>query len=215
MAKKVKKDEALALPEMGQVTTAADKDVAEARQALEFIGGLGVTNDAELQTAISMTAEVKEKHGQVGQTVAYFTDPAKKWIDLVRGAWKPALDSLLQAEKLLKGKVSTHVQEREAKRDELLVQGGKGDQQALAEADALITPKVDGLSLRESWKTQVTDPAALVAWCVAESQLQFVVPNEKVLKAHVKALGRDPQIPGLLAKRDVSVAVTVDKVKRA
>ncbi len=162
-----------------------------------------------------MTAEVKEKHREVGETVDYFVAPAKKWIDLVKGAWRPALDSLAKSERALKDKVSAHVKDRESERDKLLVEAGKGDQRALAKADSLITPKVDGMSLRESWKVGVTDPVKVISWCVAENRLEFVLPNEKALRAHVKALGRDPQIPGLAAERDVSVAITVDKVRRA
>jgi hypothetical protein len=211
------------LPEAALVNETAQHEGQEASKALEFIEkSFEIKTDIELQTAVSMIAEAKDKHSEVDEKRRGFLEGANNWIKMVNGAMRPALGSLVNVEKALKAKVAEHVKDRESRRDELLATAGEasreGDEEmaktALVKADEATTPKVDGLSLRESWQVGVTDPVALISWCVAEGQLQFVVPNEKALKAHVKAVGRDPQIPGLLAQRDVGVAVTVDKVRR-
>lgn len=90
-----------------------------------------------------------------------------------------------------------------------------------AEADALIsapvdvpvvavapmTPKVSGISYRETWSAEVTDLAALVAYVARHSQFAGLLsPNMPALNGQARSLKGQLQIPGVKAicTRDVA-----------
>lgn len=76
-----------------------------------------------------------------------------------------------------------------------------------AVAVAPTTPKVSGISYRETWSAQVTDVAALAKYVAANPQFaSFLTPNMPALNAQARSLKGQMQIPGVeaICTRDVA-----------
>lgn len=74
-------------------------------------------------------------------------------------------------------------------------------------AVAPTTPKVAGISYRETWGAEVVDMGALVAWVAKNPQFSaLLTPNMPALNAQARSLKGQMQIPGVKAvcTRDVA-----------
>lgn len=193
---------------------AATEENNDADQALTAIKEMVVESNDDLGTALVICAEVKESYGRADERRQRFITKAKEIIDEANDLFQPAMKSLGEAEEVIKKKITDLVGRRTTEQDRLLVQAGGvgigGDAAAaqilMEEADALTVPKIAGLSVRESWDGEVTDPTKIPT--------EYLMPDIKALKARSKSLGTDPGIPGWKAKKTRSAVVTVSKVKR-
>ena len=195
----------------------------EAGMLLEHIEKMEITNTPELKFAVSAVAEMKEKHAVVDEQRRRFTDAAQAIIDEANALFKPALKSLSQCEKLLKGKMVEFDIYRIGNRDTLIESAGtlaaQGDkktaEECLAAADGYLPPKIPGMSMSRTVKIEVNDAVAAVAWCIENDRTEFLQLNEKAVKAFAKATdGRGIEIPGITIKPTASVSITVSKVER-
>ena len=212
--------------DMAAASEEATAGVKEATQYLEHIEKMEIVNDAELKFAVGVTAEIKEKHGEVDDQRRKFTDAAQAIIDEANAFFKPALKSLKQCETVLKEKVLEFDQRQAKRRDELL--GAAGEVSAgpdanpekakafLEEADTCIVPKIPGLSLRRAVKIDVTDASEAIQWCIDNDRTELLQLNEKAIKVLAKAAnGHGLEIPGVKATPSATVAITVSEVERA
>jgi hypothetical protein len=121
----------------------------------------------------------------------------------------------------LKEKVEGYVTSSLATRDVLLQQvqhapDGAVRTQLVRKAEELVPAKIEGLSIRETWTGEVTDPEALLDWILQDRERckELLQIDEKALVARTKQAGCDPGIPGWTAHVNRVVAVTPSKVRR-
>ena len=198
------------------------KDVAplakDAEKVTALIAATVVEDDAAMEAAVAMAAEIKDRHREVDEKRKSWTDPLRMVIDDINTTFRPALEALKEAEAAIKAKVSGYVSTSMARRDHILATvhaAPPEKREALVErADALVPKKVSGLSVRGGWTGEVLDRGAVVKWAVDNGRLELLSVDEKALKAITKSAGRDPGIPGWRAFADRSVAVTTSRVKR-
>ena len=63
--------------------------------------------------------------------------------------------------------------------------------------------KVAGISARQTWHAEVTDKAALVAWCLLNSQLYLLEPNMVALNSLARNQKEELSIAGVKAVKDL------------
>lgn len=215
--------EAVASINMGAAQEAGNAQTEEANQYLEHIRKMDLTTVPEIQFAVGVVAEIKEKHAAVDEQRHKFIDPAQRIIDEANGLFKPALKSLKECEAVIKEKLVAVDGNWRKKRDELIAKSGEagavgdaGQAEALmSEADAHLIPKVPGLSFRRSVAVDVRDPAAAVRWCIDNHRSDLLQLNEKAVKALAKASdGQGVDIPGVAITPSATVAITVKDVVR-
>ena len=213
MAKK-----ATAIPKTKDVSKDVTPLTKDAEKVTDLIKRTMVEDDAAMEVAVQMAAEIKDKYKEVDEKRKSWVDPLRMVVDDINRTFKPALEKLKEAEAAIKAKISGYVTNSLAKRDALLseVQATPAEERGalIEKANALEPRKVSGLAVKESWTGEVEDPAALVKWAVDNGRLELLSVNEKALKAITKSGGRDPQIPGWRAFADRSVAVTTSRVQR-
>lgn len=66
--------------------------------------------------------------------------------------------------------------------------------------------KVAGVSVRKTWKAEIVDRAAFMAFVHEHKRDDLVLPNEKVLDAYAKAMKQAASIPGVLFSEEQSLA---------
>jgi type IV secretory pathway VirB10-like protein len=94
----------------------------------------------------------------------------------------------------------------EAERAKLLAQADKADAKADVKeqkAENIVAPvaqsfvgKVTGVSTRQNWKCEITDPMALVKWCCDNGYLTLLEPNQTALNAWAKSQRTEKTVPG-------------------
>lgn len=209
------------LPKMAAVQQTAEEEAQDAEKSLDFIKKMSIQSQSELQFAVGAVAEVKERHEEIDGKRRQFVDPLKSVIKDIDDFFKPAINSLKEAEQLLKGKISEFVDGCSNKRNELIDRAGRASQEGdanaasalLSTADSYIVPKVEGLSIRESVEVEILDHAAAIEWCVSNNRQDLLQIDEKALKAVCKAKKR-PQIPGVRISIKSTSAITTSKVQR-
>jgi len=206
------------IPNELDVRTAAEPAAKEARDAADFCVGAKIENHPDLQAAVKWIALIKDQATALDEKRKTFSEPLREVLDRINAEFKPATEALALAELTLKNKVSTYLRSSAAQRDEVLASIDPNDgvdkkQSALVKADALVPPKIPGLSVREGWTGRVTDAGKLIQWAVEHRRFDLLSVDEKVLKAVTKAAGRDPEIPGWSPVKDLTIAITTSKVE--
>lgn len=206
------------IPNVNEAEVAAKPVNEEALTVRTAVGDLAIQSHHGMKLAVQSIAEIKEKAEEVDAKRRSFVDPLRKVIDDINGFFKPAVESLKDAEKILKDKVAAYVADQHTARDEMLAEAqnySNGDRVDLIDrATKLVPPKMKGLSIRESWTGKVTDASSLVRWAVENNRLELLKVDDKALKALTKAAGRDPEIPGWTAVLTRTTAITTSKIER-
>lgn len=207
-----------ALPKLTDAARAAkvEVDKAEEIQALT-LEGAPIISKSGMENAVVAIAEIRTNHDEVDTKRKSFVNPLKQVIKDIDEFFKPALNALKTAENDLKKKVEVFTTSSLERRDETLKKVSKATDVAvkeslLSKAEDLVPPKVKGLSIRENWTGEIVDEKKLINWAIKNSP-DLLQINEKALKALTKAAGRDPEIPGWLAKANRSAVVTPSKVE--
>lgn len=194
-----------------KIAPVAQAESEDASKVSALIAGKEIRDDDGLREAVAWTAEIKSKWAEVDEKRKGFTDPLRRVIDEINAFFRPALESLKEAEAGLKAKILEHVEGRLQGRKEALAEvAGMPDVAKRAiivqHAEALLPPKISGLSIRESWTGELVDPLATIDWCITEHQ-ELLLVHVKGLEALTKAAGRDPGIPGWRAFVKQTVAI--------
>ena len=101
---------------------------------------------------------------------------------------------------------------KEREKAEALREAGRADLAANAEARAdqkeqkaetivapivqPATPKLDGVSTRQVFKVQITDPVAFVRYAIKNDMYSWLLPNEKAFLAYSKSINKELQVDG-------------------
>lgn len=192
------------IPDMDKASADAQTDAKDAQESLALIEKFDMQSNQDLEFAVGITAEIKEKLAVVDKRRKGMTALLREVIDKIDGLFNPILGSLRLSEKVLKKKIADfHVVQRQ-RRDAFLE---VGNHIALLAADECIIDEVPGMSYRESWGDgEVVDVSKIPA--------EYLIPDIKALKATTKAKGTDPKIPGWQPKPSSVVTITVAKVVR-
>ena len=203
----------LAVAEQAEVIAAAGPTTKDAEASLDFIKRYQIETGAQFAGAVRMVAEIKTKFGEVDARRKQYTSKLADLVDQFNGEFKPGLEALKEAEKTLKDKLAGFAKTTTEQRAALLLAASEaaeaGDQ---AKADALIAeaagcevPEVKGCSIRDVWTGEIEDAEAIPR--------EYLIPDEKALKAITKARKCDPKIPGWRAYPQPSVTITVSRVR--
>lgn len=203
----------LAVAEQAEVIQAAGPQTKDAEASLDFIKRLQIVNTADFAGAVRMVAQVKNKAEEVDAKRKEYTSKLAEIVDQFNGEFKPGLEALKEAEKTLKDKLAGFAKTQGERRAALLLEASAaaeaGDQakadDLIAEAEGCEVPEVKGCSIRDVWTGEVEDPAVIPR--------EYLIPDEKALKAVTKARKCDPKIPGWRAYPQPSVTITVSRVR--
>jgi hypothetical protein len=203
----------LAIAEQAEVIQAAGPQTRDAEASLDFIKRYEIKNGASFSGAVRMVAEVKTQWLMVDAKRKQYTAKLAEIVDQFNGEFKPGLEALKEAEKALKDKLAEFAksqgEQRAQKLREASTASETGDQAKadalIAEAETFEVPTVKGCSIRDVWTGEVEDPEAIPR--------EYLIPDEKTLKALTKAKKCDPKIPGWRAYPQPSVTITVSRVQ--
>lgn len=184
-----------------------DGEHAATVAALAELDSFTVANDDDATFAADLIREVKDKHRQLDDRRKEVTGPLNQTVKTINGWFKPALDALENAERKLKSKVATFVQERERQTREALAavaaaQTAEDAKRALAEAQPpAFLPQ--GMSARMVWRWRVVDVNAVPrSFCIPDAQR-----IEAELRGAVKDGGSPPTIDGIEFFQETQMAV--------
>jgi len=208
---------AVKIPKDVELQKASQPENEMAAQVVDFVERREIASNKQLEAALKHTAEIKSHFKEVDGKRRSFIDPLHAVVDNINEFFKPALDGLDKAEKILKKKIAGFVEESATKRDEVLASVANLPEnqrpQAIEKAEELMPPKLAGLSFRETWTGEVENAAALMDWAIKNERTEFLKISDKPLKEATKSLGRDPLIPGWKAYAKRTTVVTPSKVK--
>lgn len=206
------------LPNEIEIAKIAKAEETEASESANLIKRLDIQSHAALQLALGWTAEVKEKIDELEAKRCSFVDPLRESMAAINGFFKPAIESLKDAESALKNKIAGYSTACVQKRDKLLASveaAPESERAAIIQAsEATEPPKLAGLSIRETWSGSIVDVNALIDWAVSNNRRELLNVDVGSLVAITKAKNCDPGIPGWKAEKKTSVAVTTSKVKK-
>jgi len=185
-----------------------EKEGAEARAALEFVGNLTVDSPATYEIAASMLKQIKGHASRLDATRKGWTGPLSDVVKDINATFKKALEPLGLCEKALKAKILGYRTQAEKDRALLLEHAGANPdvaETAIAEAAALEPPKVEGLQIRRTFVGSVTDAQKIPR--------EYLIPDVKALnpikKATLKAAVKEARTVAD-GKTDTSRPVFVD-----
>jgi hypothetical protein len=178
--------------------------VQEAKGLLVQLDTFHVTNQQQMDGASSFLKEVKAKWKEIEEQRKALGGPLRGKLDEIQSYFKPALDVLLQAEGILKTKISEGARRaEEAQRAALLaaqaahqqgdLQGTAIATQAAQRADVALAP---GITTRRVLRCAIDDPSKLPG--------EFWSPDIRKVQAAVDAGHR--QIPGVRIWQEEIVA---------
>lgn len=203
----------LAVADPAEVTQAAGPTAKDAAASLDFIKGHTIETGAQFAGAVRMIAEIKSQWTAVDAKRKSYTAKLAEVVDQFNAEFKPPLEALKEAEKTLKEKLAGFAKARAEQRAALLLEAAEASEAGdRAKAEALIAeaagcevPAVKGCSIRDVWTGEVVDAEAIPR--------EYLIPDEKTLKALSKARKCDPGIPGWRAYPSPTVTITVSKVR--
>lgn len=207
---KVEIPEAPPMPKMALVVKEAQALTADTQKALDYVRRMEVRTMPEAQHAVGVVREIKGEMAKADGLRRRWVDPLNAVVKDINGFFKDGTAHLDAAEEMGKDKIAACVIGLRGAADEVLRQVKEavaaGDQpkaDALMRKAAEIEPgKLEGVSFREEWDVEITDPAQIPA--------AYRVPDAKALKAAAKAAKGDPGIPGCKAVKRIVVAISAE-----
>lgn len=203
----------LSVAERAEVIEVAGPQRRDAEASLDYIRSYEIQTNEGFAGAVSMVAQIKAKWTEVEAKRKSYVGRLADLVDDFNSEFKPGLEALKEAEKTLKDKLVGWAQVQgelhRAKIQEATEAVQAGDQikadALIAEAENHEVPAVKGCSIREVWTGEVEDPDQIPR--------EYLIPDEKTLKALTKARKCDPKIPGWHAYPRPSVTITVSRVR--
>ena len=191
-------------------------DHEELATAADMVTEFQVETDEDLENAVFVLGDLKTKYRGIENKRRAIIDPLQLALNTVNNTFSPVLDLLDTVEKTVKAKITCCVNARIDLQDHLLEEMASTDKPADKLAiqrrlTPLDTPKIGGLSIKETQKTEVEDEETLLAWILANEKYEYLTVNTKALKQDSKE--GDPKIPGWKVTQKKSVAITPSKIK--
>jgi hypothetical protein len=173
-------------------------------EALGMIRAIVIEDATALASAGEVVREVARRHDAIDAKRKSWVEPLKRVAKDIDATFKPLLDALKEAEKLLKDKIGSYALAQAAARTKAIAAAGALSQSdpeaasaAIAEAVALEAPKLDGVGATIEWDGEVIDAALIPR--------EYLIPDVAALRAMTKAAARDPKIPGWRAFQRATV----------
>lgn len=164
-----------------------------ANDAVRAVQDFKIENDQDSEFAARMLAEVKEQFSAVDAERKKISGPLHQAWTATNDFFKPILTALSGAERSLKEKIAAYERKkREANMAALRV--AAEDRAAFQKLELVSTGAPKGVSIREVWKFEVTDPDAVPR--------QFCSPDAK----KIGAVAPGTEIPGVRWFKEDSVA---------
>ena len=186
--------------------SAARADATEARGLLEAARSVEIASASDYAAAAETAAELRAMREAVEARRRSWVDPLNAVVRSINAAFKPAFDTLAGAERAIRDKIVAYSEAQSAAHEAAVreiaaapTQAGREDAHArLSEA---VVPRVEGLSLVETWEGEVVDAAKLPR--------EYLVPDVRKLLEATRAAGGDPEIPGWRAIRKTGTRVAL------
>lgn len=186
-----------------EVEPEAHNETSRAQRAVEMIRSIVVNTDEEIRVVSPLLQQIKGDLKRLEAREKAITKPLNDALKSVRDLFRPAKNALEAAEQHLKHEIGRAQQAiREANHRAMLA-----TQAALAQNDvrtaALVSGSIQateapqGISYREQFVFRVVDASQLPR--------QFLMPDERRIRAHVAEHGDRVPIPGVLIEKQIGV----------
>ena len=175
----------------------------EANAVRDALADFPVTTKDQIEVASGILVEIKGKSKQLEERLEEITKPLNAALRSVRDLFRPAIQAYAEAEGVLKRKIGdAHLAIERANREAMLAaqaQMAAGNVLAAAQAATSMVerPAAEGVRTQEVWTFRVVN-ALLVP-------REFLVVDEKKVRAHVAQHGEATNIPGIVVEKDVRI----------
>mgnify|MGYP001578203381 FL=1 len=189
-----------------EALSAARADATEARGLLEAARSVEIASASDYAAAAETAAELRAMREAVEARRRSWVDPLNAVVRSINAAFKPAFDTLAGAERAMRDKIVAYSEAQSTAHEAAVreiaaapTQAGREDAHArLSEA---VVPRIEGLSLVETWDGEVVDASKLPR--------EYLVPDVRKLLEATRAAGGDPKIPGWRAVRKTGTRVAL------
>lgn len=181
-------------------------EASDAGEAAELIQSMEIVTAEDVEFAAEVLADAKGHWQRLEKMKKGATKPMNEALKQVRGWFKPAQDFYADCEVTLKAKLATYHESQETARRAALAEAGAAAQggtasevvTALKKLGDAEEPDVGGLSYRESWGFEVTDPRFIPR--------EFLMVNEEALRLHAVKHKENADVPGVRFFKKTTVA---------
>lgn len=206
------------IPNFVEVEKAAAPAIKSTLQVGELVDKLTIETDDDIRMATRWIAELKSSRSEIEGTQKSFVEPLKKVVKELNAFFKPALDGLDLMERQIKKAISSNIETRLERRDALLstVAGTPSKdekKEIIQQAREAMPEKISGLSIRESWAAEIVDENAIKIWAIANKRMDILAVDKKALDRIAKNAHSEAGIPGWVACKISTVAVTAAKIE--
>jgi len=200
-------------------TAKADEAVKEAALCLSDVKTIAIRNPEQLKNAGDVSNKIKTRIKELNAERLELTRPLDEVKAKIMDKYRPAVEQLTQAQRLIDGVISDYLAEQrriqqeqqrkaeeearkereraEAKAKEWAAKGNeKKAEEWLDKSEAVIAPviqapdtKAAGISTREDWDFEITDANLIPR--------DYLIPDDKAIRAVVKATKGKKEIPGV------------------
>lgn len=190
-------------PMTDTLTTETQEETNTALTVRDQLRALPVSSPDQIAFASELLVDVKGKLKHLEERLAEITKPLNAALKSARDLFRPAVDAYGEAEVILKQKIAAAHEAIAAENRRAMLAAQEAMQQgnvmgaALATAAIAERPQVEGVRTREAWTFRVVD-ARLVP-------REFLVVDEKKIRAHVAAHGDAQPIPGVSIEKTTQV----------
>jgi hypothetical protein len=200
-------------------TKKADEAVKEAALCLSDVKTIAIRTPEQLQSAGDVSNKIKTRIKQLDTERKELTKPLDEVKTKIMDKYRPALEQLTQAQRLIDGVIAGYLEEQrkiqqekqrkadeearkekeraEAKAKEWAAKGNdKKAEEWLDKSETVVAPviqapdtKAAGISTREDWDFEISDASLIPR--------EYLIPDEKAIRAFVKATKGKKEIPGV------------------
>ena len=200
-------------------TKKADEAVKEAALCLSDVKTIAIRTPEQLQSAGDVSNKIKTRIKQLDTERKELTKPLDEVKAKIMDKYRPALEQLTQAQRLIDGVIAGYLEEQrkiqqekqrkadeearkekeraEAKAKEWAAKGNdKKAEEWLDKSETVVAPviqapdtKAAGISTREDWDFEISDASLIPR--------EYLIPDEKAIRAFVKATKGKKEIPGV------------------
>lgn len=191
------------MSETADLVTETAKETSTANEALEALRGFEVQTPEQINIAGEILVDVKGRFKQLEERLQEITKPLNAALKSTRDLFRPAMSAYEEAEVILKQKIAhAHLAIAEANRLAMLaaqaqMAQGNVHAAALAATSMVERPTTEGVRTRESYGYRIVN-ALLVP-------REFLVVDDKKIKAHIAAHGDKNPIPGVVVEKTMQV----------
>jgi len=179
---------------------------------IEQVGTMEVTDNASNLTASEVLRDLKGLRERLQKRVTDLRRPLREAADAISEEARPFIEDLLAGEQHLNGQSLRWEKEqrdlaraeeaaREAALVAAIVEGRHEDAQQALEAQLVPVERpwrAPGTSLRETWKAEITDLRAYVAWAAPRMhEDRWLLPNYQLLDKEASMVKGESSIPGV------------------